>query len=118
MHPILKKCHVGLLTYKNAKTWKYGGSQNKVFEYLSGGLPIVTNINMKYSILQENNCGIDAEDNPQSIAEAILQIKNLPQDEYQAMCSRAKETAKDYDFVKLTDKLEDAFEYAINSKKQ
>ena len=34
---ILSKSNLNILNYKQADTWKYGGSQNKQFEYLASG---------------------------------------------------------------------------------
>lgn len=111
---ICSKASINVLTYKNAGTWKYGGSQNKMFDYMNAGRPIVTNIQMGYSLLKKYYCGVELGNNEVTdLAEAILQIYNLPQDEYEQMCKNAKEAAKDFDYSILTDKLEEVINYAI-----
>ena len=53
------------------------------------------------------------EQTPEAIATAILRIYNMPQNEYMQMCENARQAAKDYDYSVLTDKLEEAMQYAI-----
>lgn len=111
---ICSKASVNVLTYKNAGTWKYGGSQNKMFDYMNSGRPIVTNIQMGYSLLKQYKCGIELENNEvMGLADNILQIFNLPEEEYEKMCQNAKNAAKDFDYEILTNKIEEAMNYAI-----
>ena len=58
---ILSKSNLNILNYKQASTWKYGGSQNKQFEYLASGRPICANVKMGYSIINEYKCGIEED---------------------------------------------------------
>ena len=54
----------------------------------------------------KNNIGIDRDlDTPEAYVEAIEEIANLPVEEYQAMCERAKEAAKQFDYDVLSEKL-------------
>ena len=113
---ICSKASVNVLTYKNAGTWKYGGSQNKMFDYMNSGRPIVTNIKMGYSLLEQFNCGIELGNNEVgSLSEAILKIYDLPNEEYNQMCENAKNAAKHFDYTVLTDKLEEAMRYAVEN---
>lgn len=115
---LCSKANVNVLTYKNAGTWKYGGSQNKVFDYLNAGKPVLTNIEMGRSILKEYNCGVEiGSDSAEALAEAILKFYNMPSDEYAEMCKNAKDAAKNFDFGVLTDKFEEVLDYAVNAKK-
>lgn len=115
---ICSKASVNVLTYKNAGTWKYGGSQNKMFDYMNSGRPIVTNIKMGYSLLQKYDCGLELDNNnEEELSAAILQIYNLPEEEYAKMCQNAKNAAKDFDYEILTNKLEEVINYAIEHYK-
>ena len=115
---ILSKCSLCVFTYKNANTWIYGGSQNKLFDYMNAGKPVLTNIKTGHSIIEKYKCGFElGTDNPEEIAEAILKLYNLPIDDYRAICERAKEGAKDFDFKSLTEKFDEVLNYAILNRR-
>lgn len=103
---IMSKCNAAILNYQKAKTLKYGGSQNKFFEYMAAGLPILMTVEMNYNLIAENNIGItiDTPDG-EKIADAVEKLSNLSRDEYIQMSARAKNIAKEYDFKLLTNKL-------------
>lgn len=103
---ILSKCNLSILNYKKAKTLKYGGSQNKLFEYLASGCPVLLTVDMNYNIVKENSCGVSLEDpNEQSIANAIIDVFNMPIENRREMSINATNVAKEYDFEQLTNKL-------------
>lgn len=103
---ILSKASLNVLTYKQAATWKYGGSQNKLFDYLYSGVPVITNIKMGHSVLSEYSCGIECEsENPKDFAEAIMKVFELDSCEYERMCDNARSAALNFDYKLLTDKL-------------
>jgi hypothetical protein len=63
---------------------------------------------MRYSPIRDNNLGIDrCFESSKEYADALLEIYNLPKDEYTAMCKRVKETAKEYDMPVLCQKFEE-----------
>lgn len=105
---ILSKSSVNLLNYsQNLYNWKRGNSSNKLFEYMASGKPVISSVKMGYDILERNQCGFSLEEcTPQCLAEMILKIKNIPEEEYEAIGIRAREAVKEYDFSNLTDKLE------------
>ena len=114
---IISKCSLCILTYKNVQAWKYGGSQNKLFDYMISGKPVVSNIKMNYSLIERYKCGIEiGSDNPEDISKSIKQIYELPKEEYNQMCINAQNGAKDFDFEKLTDKFEQVINYACSCK--
>ena len=102
---ILSKCDLSILNYKKAKTLKYGGSQNKLFEYLASGCPVLVTMDMNYNIVKDCNCGIALEE-PDSklIADAILKMYNMPLEE-RKICQKCNGSCKEYDFEILTNKL-------------
>ena len=116
---ILERASLCILTYKNVKTWKYGGSQNKMFDYMNAGKPILTNIKMGHSVIEKYDCGVELDtDDSEKLAKAIYDIYSMPADKYLAVCKNAKEGAKDFDYKVLTDKLEEAINYAIKAKEK
>lgn len=109
---ILSRSSVNLLNYaQDLYNWKRGSSSNKLFEYLASGRPILSTVKMGYDILQKNQCGVTLETcTAQCLAETILQVKQLPAEIYSDMGMRAQKTAKQFDFEKLTDRLENVIQ--------
>ena len=104
---ILSKSNLNILNYKQANTWKYGGSQNKQFEYLASGRPICSNVKMGYSIIRANDCGV--EDNITSTkdyADVVVKYAEMPVDRYKLECENAKKAAKNYDYEVLSNSIE------------
>lgn len=106
---ILSKSKLNLLIYnEKIGLFKYGGSQNKLFEYLASGRPIVSNINMNFNILDKYKCGLSSVDSsPYELMQMIIKFYNIDENEYNEYCKNARQAAEDYDFKILTNKLEE-----------
>jgi len=86
--------------------FKYGGSQNKLFDYFASRKPIVSVIQMNYDLMLKYGAGIIARSHdPQVVADAILKIAQMPSDEFEQMSANARTAAQDHDYKVLTDKL-------------
>lgn len=115
---ICSRANINFISVKQTGVSKYGVSWNKLFDYMSAGKPIISNVKVNYDLIEKFGCGISLEEQtPEKIAESILKIYNLPEAEYNKMCEGAKEGVRDFDFEILTDKLEKVLNYAIDSKK-
>ena len=103
---IVSKSDLNVLNYSSHDIWKYGGSQNKKFEYLAAGKPILSTITMGYDIIVKYGAGISLRSQSiKSIGNAIIGIANMPEENYKKMCDNARHAAQDYDFKILTNKL-------------
>ncbi|MGI6145772.1 MAG: glycosyltransferase family 4 protein [Peptococcia bacterium] len=103
---IVSKSNLNILNYSYHDIWKYGGSQNKSFEYFASGRPVLSTISMGYDIIKKFGAGISLSDqSAESIGEAIIKIKNLNRDEYKTMCNNARKAAQEYDYKVLTKRL-------------
>lgn len=103
---IVNKSDLNILNYSYHPIWKYGGSQNKSFEYLAAGKPIISTITMGYDVIENNNAGISLKNqSAESIGENIIKIFNLSKNDYEKMGSNARKIAEQYDFKILTNKL-------------
>lgn len=108
---ILSKANINILNYSNHQIWKYGGSQNKNFEYLASGKPIISTITMGYDIIEKYKAGISLKkQDPETIGEAIISILNMDKNSYEKMGQNARNAAHDYDFRVLTKNLIDIIE--------
>lgn len=106
---ILSKSSVNLLNYSNTQyNWTRGNSSNKLFEYMASGKPIMSTVKMGYSLIKKYQCGVELESgSPEDLAQAILEIKNMPTEEYELLGENAKKGAENFDFKILTEKLID-----------
>lgn len=106
---ILSKSSVNLLNYSNTQyNWTRGNSSNKLFEYMASGNPIISTVKMGYSLIKKYQCGVELESgSPEDLAQAILEIKNMPTEEYELLGENAKKGAENFDFKILTEKLID-----------
>lgn len=103
---ILSKSNINILNYIDCNVWKYGGSQNKLFEYLVAGKPIINTVKTGYDVIKKYDLGISIElQTPEMLGEAILKIKNLSKDEHKAISVKTRKLAEEFDFEVLTDKL-------------
>ncbi len=105
---ILSKSNVNLVNYdpKAAEIYRFGNSQNKFFEYLASGKPLLSNIKMAYNPASHTHCCFSASSSSaEDYAKAVLELYKLPREEYEAVCRAARGTAEEYDFKKLTEKL-------------
>ena len=104
---VLSQSYMNILNY-TANFGKYGLSSSKMFQYMAAGKPIVCNVDIMYSDISEHQIGVchDMKDD-KDYAEAIISILDMPGNEYKAMCKRAQEAAKEYDYPYLTKQMEE-----------
>lgn len=105
---VLSKSNINLLNYNadSVAVYRFGSSQNKLFEYLASGKPILSNVEIAYSLIERYKCGISENlSSGEAYAKAIMRLYNLPKSEYDQMCVNARQAACDYDFENLTRKL-------------
>lgn len=109
---ILSKASVNILCYSQTRyNWTRGNSSNKLFEYMASGKPIISTVKMGYSIVDRYMCGIELENaSGQDLAEAILEVKTMPREKYEAMGQNARAGALDFDFRVLSKKLVDVIQ--------
>lgn len=110
---ILSHSNLNLLNYPlyAMALYRYGSSQNKLFDYLASGKPILSNVSMKNDIITKYNCGCaEPLETSDAYAAAILHMYQLPKDEYEQMGVRGRQAAQDYDFSSLTQRLIEVIE--------
>lgn len=89
---------------------QYGMSQNKLFDYLASGKPVLANLPSNYSIVNRYNCGIERSfSGPEDLASQILEMIS-DKDSLEQWGSNARCAAKLYSFVSHTSHLIDIVE--------
>lgn len=104
---ILSKSSINMLNYSQGQyNWSRGNSSNKLFEYMASGKPIISTVQMGYSIIKKYNCGIELEeDTPEDLAKEIIRFHDMNIETRNEIGENAKNGAKDFDFSLLTDRL-------------
>ena len=111
---VLSKSYLNVLNYIKG-FGKYGISSSKMFQYMAAGKPIVCNVDIMYSAIVKHNIGVCHDmDSDEAYAEAIKSIIELPKAEYDAMCERAREAVKEYDYPHLTKQMVDVIKKIEN----
>lgn len=107
---VLSKCNLNLMHNGPMKLGKYGMSLNKSFDYLASQRPILSDIEFNYDYVAGNGAGITVPCDGKSIYNGILYFYEMDSVKYRKFCECAKQTALEYDFKVLTDKLIEIFE--------
>ena len=103
---ILSQSTINILNYISSDFAKNGISSSKMFQYMASGKPIVCNIDILDCPITKHHIGIaHAMLSSEEYANSISALLDLPQDEYNAMCNRAKALAKQFDYQYLTDQM-------------
>ena len=103
---ILCLSDINILHNSSTSLDKYGQSQNKFFEYLASGRPILMTYSVGHSIVKAEKCGIEIEQqNPQAIADALKNLCHLGRDEIEYYSKNARRCAEQFDYRNLTKKL-------------
>lgn len=91
---------------------RYGGSHNKLFEYLAAGKAILYAQPSKYNLVEKYQCGLVLNDDDElsTLVDGILKLYNLKSDEYEMISKNARAAAFEFDFHKLTEKLVEVIE--------
>ncbi len=72
---VLSKGNINLLIYLNGNLFRYGCSNNKLFEYIASKKPILCNVRMNYSIIEKYHCGMEIQsDDIEAFVRAIMDI--------------------------------------------
>ena len=89
---LMRAADIGYIGLQNKGLFKYGVSPNKLYEYMSAGLPIVFAIDTIHDEVAEAQCGfsIPAED-PPALADVLRRIVQIPRDRLQAMGERGRQ---------------------------
>lgn len=111
---ILSKADLTLMHSRQVDLNKYGISQNKLFEYLAAGKPVLSTVRSNYSLIEKYNCGIECKDQkPDTIFSAIQELYELSKKDIEAMGNSAILVAQNYDYSKLSQELNDIFNNLI-----
>ena len=105
---VLSKSNLNLLNYdlRSILVYKYGSSQNKLFDYMASGQPILSNVSIAHSLIRKYHCGRDDTlPDAETYTKAVVAFYHMDEEQRHLMGANARRAAEDFDFKKLTDKL-------------
>lgn len=113
----LQMADVLIFNLINAPVFKFGISSNKLFDYLASGKPIIFASNAINNPVKEADAGLTVLPNSEAIAEAIIRLYNLKEEERINMGRKGLEYVKKYHHIPiLVDKLEEALKDVTSYK--
>jgi len=110
---ILSAADAAIITLKKVKVFSYGVSPNKLFDYMAARKPIICAVEGEMAEkINKIGCGISSiPEDEKSMADAIIHLVNLPQNELKKMGDNGYEEIKEnYSREKLAQKLVDLIE--------
>lgn len=92
---LLGSADLGLMVLRNVPAFYYGTSPNKFFDYLSAGLPVVTNYpGWVADLISQHECGRAVPpDDPEAFAQALIDMADHPAERV-SMRERARRLAE------------------------
>lgn len=107
-----------LISFKDIDLYFYGISPNKLYDYMAAGKPIISSLRAKVNPVEEARCGINVPPmNPEAMAEAIIKLYEMPEEEREAMGERGRAYVEQHhDIVKLAIRLEEVLKASLPQK--
>lgn len=108
---VTSNADINLIHGEESGILRFGMSENKIFDSLAAGKPILVDFKSKYNPVIDNGAGVETVNNtPVEIAKSIDAMCDISEYKLNEMRNSEKETAKKYDFSFLTGKLIDVIE--------
>ena len=101
---ILSRSSLNILNYVSGESFHYGCSNNKLFEYLAAGKPILCTVKMNYSVIGRYDCGVEVESD-EEIEREVLRIYRGGPALQEQLAKNTRAAAEDFDFARHTQKL-------------
>lgn len=103
---ITSQADLNLVHNNAAPIWRFGGSLNKMFDYMAAGKPILVDFPCKYNPAVQCGAGIELNGSEvDDIAAAVEDFARMDANAYSRYCRNARKGAEQYDFKNLTQKL-------------
>lgn len=113
---ILSKSDLNVINVKNTKLSNYGGSWNKLFEYIASERPILCNFPLKYDLIKANDLGVSKVfKTPEEYGKCVIDMAYMEKDKYLTVIENAKRVKVQYDYKKLADMLEEILIQAVKN---
>lgn len=106
---ILTQSWINILHNKSTELDKYGQSQNKLFEYLASGKPVLQTYSTNFSIIEKYSCGVMCKEQKADIV--VQKLHSIfSENNYQTLSENARLASQYFDYEVLTKHLVDVIE--------
>lgn len=103
---IVCKSNLNVVHGNSSVLSRYGTSNNKIFDYLAAGKPILNDFFVKYNPVIDYNAGVEVHSGkPEDIAAMVDKLAASSLDVLAEYGKNARAAAKEFDFKVLTKKL-------------
>lgn len=115
----LSEADAFIFNLEKVEVFRYGISSNKLFDYMAVARPVLFAVNATNNPVEEARCGLTVPPrDPQALAEAVIKLYRMPQEERDAMGRRSREyVEKHHDIRKLAERLEDVLAGVVRCDK-
>lgn len=114
---ILSRANLNVINVQKSGLVRYGCSWNKLFEYIASERPILSNLPTEYDLIKEHGLGVSKLfANGTEYAEEIIRISQMEQEEYETYCVQSAQVAREYDYQRLTEKIEAIFNEVVRKE--
>ncbi len=102
---LLKHFDCSYMTGATSPLYRFGLCLNKMYDSMMGGIPVVCAFNAPDTLVREYDCGFQCDpDDEEAVAEAILSIKNMSEEERKKMGENGHKAILDkYTYKKLAE---------------
>ena len=116
----LKEADAFVLHLKKAAVFQYGVSSNKLFDYMAAGRPVIFSVGSSNNPVAQARCGLTVPpQDPKALAQAVLQLYRMPEEERRAMGLRGREYIEKHHAIPvLADQLARCIEELLSSQHQ
>ncbi|MCS7254557.1 MAG: glycosyltransferase family 4 protein [Armatimonadetes bacterium] len=106
---VLNEADALLVQLGGTEIYRYGISSNKLFDSMAIGKPVFSSAEAPQNPVKEANCGfVIPPRDPRALADAVIQLYQMPLEEREAMGHRGQEyVKKHHDICKLAQRLEE-----------
>ncbi len=99
---ILRDVEATVFILHDLPLYRYGISVNKLFDYLAASKPLILAGSPSNNPVAEACCGLTVPpQDPQALADAIIKLYHMPQEEREAMGRRGREYVEQYHAIPL-----------------
>jgi len=105
---ILKDADAFLVQLGGREVYRWGISSNKLFDFMTMGKPVLSSAEAVSNPVEKVQCGFTVPPrDPQSLADAVIKLYQMPKEEREAMGRRGREYVEKYHAIPvLAEKLE------------
>lgn len=98
----LRDADMFIFNVEKTDVFKYGISSNKLFDYMAASKPLLFSVKALNNPVEEAHCGLTVPPRaPQALAEAVIKLYQMTQEEREVMGRRGREYVEKYHAIPL-----------------